>query len=248
MAGITNGEFAVRALNAGVGGVVLGSYNIDRQVLSAAYQSTIRGRCEFCYPLETLAQRIIHEVDTVRSSHKDQAIFVSLRFSDTNSVHEIANELSEVSLSPFVIEINAHCRQREIRSLGAGQSLLERPEKIEEAIKYLKEKDFLVSVKTRSPGLDCRKFAKQLVHWGGDIFHLDAYIPGTDGPDISLISQATSVDDILIIGNNSINNAKIASQVLSTGAIAFSTARAAMTNPGVIGKIVEDLRNFPERD
>ncbi|MFX0113813.1 MAG: tRNA-dihydrouridine synthase [Candidatus Hodarchaeota archaeon] len=243
MAGITDGEFAVRVLKAGAGGVILGSFNIDQETLTAAIESRKRGRQEFCFPLNSLSQHLADEVDKIRLSHKNESIFLSFRFTAARSVSKIISELSE-SISPdVIIEINAHCRQLEICSVGAGQALLEREDEVRQAIGFLKEKDFMVSVKTRSLDLNCGKFAAKAADWGADYFHLDAYVPGMPGPDLSAIQTAAMVDEIAVIGNNSITDPKIAAQVLSTGAKAFSIAREAMKNPQIIGDISKTLKN-----
>ncbi|MFQ5979923.1 MAG: tRNA-dihydrouridine synthase [Candidatus Heimdallarchaeota archaeon] len=247
MAGITDGKFAVRALHGGAGGAILGSFNIDRQALSAAHLVRKRGRLEFCHPLDSLAEQLSHEVKLIRSSHKKENIFLSLRFSESESLHNIISELSDRISSNLHFEINAHCRQMEITSVGGGQSLLKRPQELQKAIDILKAKGFLISVKARSPSLACQDFAKRLAGWGVDFFHLDAYTPGKVGPDLEAIRAAATAEDITIIGNNSITDSSLAQQVLSCGAKCFSIARAAMNNPEIIGEIAKNLRTTRNR-
>lgn len=246
MAGITDGQFAANVLDAGAGGAILGSYNIDRQVLAAALKSRERGRLEFCYPIENLAHQLIKEVQIAQSSHSERRIFLSIRYATTSSVRKIIAELAQNIQSNFIIEINAHCRQKEVTSTGGGQALLKRRHELQRAIEILKGKDFVISVKARSPGLGCEAFAKQLADWGVDYFHIDAYTPGVEGPDFAAIRAAAAVEDIAVIGNNSIRSPRTALQVLSCGARAFSIARAALDNPEVIGSIARNLSHFPK--
>jgi TIM-barrel protein len=246
MAGITDGQFAAKVLDAGAGGAILGSYNIDRQVLAAALKSRERGRLEFCYPIENLSHQLIKEVRIAQSSHSERRIFLSIRYAAASSIRQIIGELAQSFHSSLTIEINAHCRQQEVTSTGGGQALLKRQHELQKAIDILKGKDFVISVKTRSPGLSCEAFAKQLADWGVDYFHIDAYTPGMDGPDFAAISTAATVEDIAVIGNNSITSPEAALQVLSCGAQAFSIARAALENPEAIGNIAKNLRHSPK--
>lgn len=246
MAGITDGQFAAGILDAGAGGAILGSYNIDRQVLAAALKSRERGRLEFCHPIDNLSHQLIKEVRIAQSSHSERKIFLSIRYAVASSVRQIIGELSQNIHTDLIIEINAHCRQKEVTSIGGGQALLKRQKELQKAIDILKGNDFLISVKARSPGLSCEVFAKQLTDWGVDYFHLDAYVPGVDGPDFAAIRAAAAVEDITIIGNNSITDPRTAIQVLSCGARAFSIARAAINNPKAIGSIARNLRNHPK--
>ncbi|MHA2272166.1 MAG: tRNA-dihydrouridine synthase [Candidatus Hodarchaeales archaeon] len=246
MAGITDGQFAAKVLDAGAGGAILGSYNIDRQVLGAALKSKGRGRLEFYYPIENLSHQLIKEVQIAQSSHSERKIFLSIRYAAASSIRQIIGELAQNIHSSLIIEINAHCRQKEIISTGGGQALLKRQHELQKAIDILKGKDFVISVKARSPGLSCEAFAKQLADWGVDYFHIDAYTPGVDGPDFAAIRAAAAVEDIAVIGNNSITTPRTAFQVLSCGARAFSIARAALDNPKTIGSIARNLRNYPK--
>jgi TIM-barrel protein len=246
MAGITDGQFAAEVLDGGAGGAILGSYNIDRQVLAAALKSRERGRLEFCYPIEKLAHQLIKEVRIAQSSHSEPTIFISIRFAAAGSIRQIIGELAQNSHTNLMIEINAHCRQKEVTSTGGGEALLKRQNELQKAIDILKGKDFMISVKARSPGLNCEAFAKQLADWGVDYFHIDAYTPGVDGPDFAAIRAATSVENIAVIGNNSIRDPRTAHQVLSCGARAFSIARAAIDNPKAIGTIVRNLNADPK--
>ena len=129
-----------------------------------------------------------------------------------------------------IVEINCHCRQEELTSIGCGQSMLKRPDLedyVKEVVKNSKSK---VSLKMRAnvEGVDDLEIAKLAEDSGVDYLHIDAMKKGVFDADYDLIKKIANETNIFIIGNNSVNSIENAQKMLESGANGFSIARAAI--------------------
>ncbi|MBC7118341.1 MAG: tRNA-dihydrouridine synthase, partial [Methanobacteriaceae archaeon] len=175
MAGISNARFCLKLIPYGFNMVTLGGYNADKPTVRAAKKIIERGRLEFDFSADELPI-IIQEEASLIKNNADVMVSVNLRSVSPDPVIEISR-IKEVD----VVEINAHCRQEELTSIGCGQALLMNPERLEDFTKEVaKKSDSKVSVKIRGniPGVDELEIAKVLDNSGVDYIHLDAMKPG----------------------------------------------------------------------
>lgn len=228
MAGITDGEFCSKMAKYGFDLVTIGGYNADQGAIKAGLKILKRGRPEFEVAEEDLVLHITNEVKFIKDQNRYKGLVsVNLRSSSPDPIIKIS-KIPELDL----VEINAHCRQKELVKSGCGQALMNDPEKLRDfTTKVVKNCKKKVSVKIRAnvPGVDTLKVAMAVNDAGADYIHVDAMKPGFDCADYSVIESIKEKMDIFIIGNNSIRDLRTARNMLSSGADGISIARAAIS-------------------
>ncbi|MDI9623675.1 MAG: tRNA-dihydrouridine synthase [Methanothermobacter sp.] len=226
MAGISNARFCLKLIPYGFNMVTLGGYNADKPTVKAAKKIMERGRLEFDFSADELPIIIQKEVSLIKD-RTDVMVSVNLRAVTPDPIIEISR-INEVD----VVEINAHCRQGELTSIGCGQALLMDLERLEDFTReVVRRSDSKVSVKIRGniPGVDEVEVAKVLDDSGVDYIHLDAMKPGFDCADFKLVNGVSKViENATLIGNNSIRDLESARRMLKAGADGISIARAAI--------------------
>lgn len=235
VAGITDASFG-NLFSDFVGAVFLGGFSIDERTISASKRIASRGRKEFIFedPLEGISE----ELEKVRGYIPG----VNVRVSEKNPLLEIAEICNQKNA---ILEINAHCRQKEIVESGSGESLLRRPEILEEWIREVKKRDVVVSLKIRSGVVDEATLARKMEKAGLDILHVDAM--KKEGADLDAIRRIRNSTELFIIGNNSIRSFADAKEMFGRGANMVSLARAVLENPAVLREISEGIeKHFSE--
>lgn len=239
MAGITDGDFARLAAEGGAGGVSIGGFSIERKLLNASKEINQRGRAEFIFPWDRASEFIAREVNKVKGICP---VLVNLRTTKKDQLIEFCRKLSDICQEGFIIEINAHCRQPEIMALGGGQNLLSRTDLLKDMIFEVKALKLPVSMKIRSSVIDNSVLIEIANKCSPDFLHIDSYSPGVPGTDLETIRDVSSKirDEVKIIGNNSIVDARSSLAVMRAGASYFSVARAVKDDPSKVGKIWSD--------
>lgn len=226
MAGISNARFCLKLAPYGFNMVTLGGYNADKPTVKAAKKIMERGRLEFDFSADELPYIIQEEASLIKNK-ADVMVSVNLRAVSPDPIIEISR-IKEVD----VVEINAHCRQMELTSIGCGQTLLMDLERLEDFTReVVRRSNSKVSVKIRGniPGVDESKVAKVLDESGVDYIHLDAMKPGFNSADLKLVNRVSKmIERAALIGNNSIRDLESARRMLKAGADGISIARAAM--------------------
>lgn len=225
MAGITNAEFAMKLIPYGFDAVSIGGYDTDSETINAGAQIIKRGRKEFHFPEDEIYNVIENEVNTIKNKYPNIIVSANLRATSPEPISKISN-IKNLD----IVEINCHCRQEELTSIGCGQSMLKRPDLedyVKEVVKNSKSK---VSLKMRAnvEGVDNLEIAKLAEDSGVDYLHIDAMKKGVFDADYDLIKKIANETNIFIIGNNSINSIENAQKMLESGANGFSIARAAI--------------------
>ena len=234
MAGICNGDFCSKASKAGAGMVTLGGLNFDMETLTASRKISQRGRREFEIDLHLLTDYLKGEVR--KASINGTPVAVNVRAATMKGIIFAGESVSQSGAT--VLEINAHCRQPEMLSVGAGQALLGRLDELSEWIKHLKDSFNLnVILKWRGNVVDDLRVAKMAEAAGVDAFDIDAMKPGEVCGDLRLIRKLSENVDVFLIGNNSIRDFESAIRMLNSGADAVSIARAAIHDPTLVGRI-----------
>ncbi|MFB6253006.1 MAG: tRNA-dihydrouridine synthase [Halobacteriaceae archaeon] len=196
------------------GAAFLGGIAIDAETRRAAKQLIERDRNEFL-PANPHAfiESQLAALDTVplRPAINVRTISVT----PLERVAEICNEYNAI------IEINAHCRQEEMCSVGAGESLLADVDRLSHYVSVAAETGATVSVKTRAevPDTNLCHVASAIESAGGEIIHVDAM--DTE----SIIADINQVSNCFIIANNGVRDRDSAAEYLSYGADAVSVGR-----------------------
>lgn len=226
MAGITNGEFCLKNAKYGFDILTLGGYNIDSNTIIAGEAILKRGRSEFQTSVDNYIEVIEKETKFLKDNWNG-IISVNVRSTLAENIINIAN-------LPYVdvIEINAHCRQKELINIGCGQSLLKQNDVLFNLVNdVIDNTDSKVSVKFRANvnGVDDLFIAKSLDNLGCDFIHIDAMNPGVQSADLELVKSICSIVDCCVIGNNSIIDIESAKAMISAGCGGISIARKVLS-------------------
>lgn len=222
MAGITDGTFCKKMIPYGFDMLTIGGYNIDEATITAGHSIIQRGRPEFDIKKENILPTIQEQARIIKDSWNG-IVSANLRSTSPESIIEIS-KLPEID----VVEINAHCRQHEITSIGCGQALLYDLDKLHDFTKnVVKEAESKVSVKIRAniENIDDIEASKIIEDAGADYLHVDAMKPGYNHADYDIIRSIKENTEIFLIGNNSIRDLKSAKLMFSAGADGISMAR-----------------------
>ncbi len=231
MAGITDSAFASKnAKNAGL--AVIGGYNLDKETNASAAKLVERGRQEFLSdaPLEFFETEV-NAVDTVG------AVGFNVR---AVSLDPLIKAASIVKAAGGILELDAHCRQEEMVSIGVGEALMKDLPRLTEWIKKIKETGVVLSVKVRANVVDDVALARSIENAGADILHVDAMKEGA-GADLRAILRIRDSTRLFLIGNNSIMDIMDARDMFSKGADMISVSRGVLEDDGFIDALVEDV-------
>jgi len=225
MAGITNAKFALKLIPYGFDMVTLGGYNTDTKTIAAGAKILNRGRSEFDIAKDDLINTIEKETNIIKEKYPVK-VSANLRAISPDPIIEI----SKIK-SLDVVEVNCHCRQKEIMDIGCGQSMLEDMDFFIDFIKdIVKQSKSQISVKIRANvnGVDTLKVAKIIDNLSVDFLHVDAMKPGYNYADLDIISKIARQTNTFLIANNSIRSIKEANAMINNGADGISIARAAI--------------------
>ena len=122
-----------------------------------------------------------------------------------------------------IIEVNAHCRQAELCSVGCGETLLANTDRLVTVVRSAAETNAVVSVKVRAevPGVDLPVTAKRVAAAGADVLHVDAM----DSERVIAEIDAAVGTSLFVIANNGIRDRETAFEYLRYGADAVSVGR-----------------------
>jgi TIM-barrel protein len=236
MGGITDSFFANQnAKDAGL--IILGGYNLDEETKDAAISIIARGREEFVEndPFEHIGKEI-------KAIEGESAIAINVRSTSIEPLIKIANIVKDAGA---ILELDAHCRQKEMTDIGTGQALLNDIPKLCEWIAKIKETGVVLSVKIRANVVDDKKLARKIESAGADILHVDAMREG-EGPDIELIKDIRDATRMFLICNNSVTDFNTAKEMFSRGADMISVARGVLENPAIINQLVSNVSTLQE--
>ena len=121
MAGISNSDFLNKVIPYGFDVATLGGYSLDTPTIEASKKIVERGRKEFDFPLDEIFSHIENEVDSVKEVHNDVKVSANVRATTPQPIIEIG-KIRNLD----IVEINCHCRQEEIMSVGCGQEMLKK--------------------------------------------------------------------------------------------------------------------------
>ncbi|MDF1533830.1 MAG: methanogenesis marker 9 domain-containing protein [Methanosarcinaceae archaeon] len=240
MAGITDSAFAnEHADRAGL--VVIGSFNLDDKTNDAASKIVARGRDEFISddPFEFLK----NEIEGIKS---DSVVAVSVR---STTIEPLLDAAKIVKDAGAILELDAHCRQKEMVNIGVGEPLMHDIPQLVDWICKIKETGVVLSVKIRANVVNNIDLTRAIESAGADILHVDA-MGEVLGADLRAIRSIRDSTNMFLIGNNSITCFKDAKDMLARGANMISVARGVLNDstPDLISELVYDITKFQEGD
>lgn len=236
MAGITDAEFLNKVIPFGFDTATLGGYSLDAETIEASEKIIKRGRNEFHFLQDEIIGHIKKEVNLIKKQHPDVKVSVNVRSTTPQPIIEVS-KIDNLD----IVEINCHCRQEEILTIGCGQNMLKRGDLADYIKDVVDNASCEVSVKIRAnvEGSDTLKIAKLIENAGADYLHIDAMKAGIFDADYDLLTEICSNTNIKVIGNNSIDSEQKIEKMLKTGVYGFSIARALIS-----GKLNFNISNF----
>ncbi len=242
LAGISNRNFCQEILRYGAGMVTLGGFSIDYASHKATIKMIERGRNEFVLPTKQKNAKLWSRKNLVLEKlNKHQSINVNVRFSKVDNLTKIW--LKKFTEFVDFIEINAHCRQKEIINTNSGQSLLTNLERLELLLNNIRTilPTFPLGIKIRGYLVkEYQQFVRILDKFSISFIHSDTMLPGHHRANIKIIHNLVNSTDIPIIGNNSVQTINDIKTMLEAGAKAVSIARPLIRNPKFIQRLVKD--------
>lgn len=228
MAGRNDGDFCCSIGNLGVGMVTVGGVSVDEKSMEASRKMVERGRKEFLFDdLHDFLEKHI-----AKAQESKACVCVNIR-SATVEGYVAASEM--IADLHAVVEINAHCRQKEMMEIGAGQHLLKDGGKLKTVLDTLRDIGIRAVLKFRGNVIPEREFLERVQP---DAVHIDAYREGEKGFDFAVFERISDFS-CFKIGNNSVNTPEVALEVL-TLCDAFSFAQIAW-NKEVVKTLVEKV-------
>lgn len=236
MAGITDSNFLNKVIPLGFNVATLGGYSLDEPTLDASRKIIKRGRKEFDFPLNDIFTHIANEVNSIKKIYNDIKVSANVRATTPQPIIQAGN-IENLD----IVEINCHCRQEEIISVGCGQEMLNRNDLHEFIAQIVDNVDCEVSVKIRAnvDGINTLKIAKVIEDAGADYLHIDAMKKGVFEADWKLLYEICNNVNIKVIGNNSVNSNDNLEKMINTGVYGFSIARSIIS-----GNLDFDISNF----
>jgi len=204
-----------RAAEPWVGCAFLGGVALDGPTRAAARRLRDRDRSEFLpdSPIEFVDGQLAALADA------DLRPAFNVRSAATEPIRGAAAVCADRGA---ILEVNAHCRQREMCAAGAGESLLRDGERLREQVAAAASAGATVSVKLRTEvaGVDLPDLSAQLVDAGADALHVDAMDSEPVVADV-----VAAAPDAFVIANNGVRDRESAVEYLEYGADAVSVGR-----------------------
>jgi len=201
----------------GLGMVTIGGLSVDDVAKSQTKKMIERGRSEFF--VHNHEDYIREQVAIARES--EALVAVNIRSATVGGYLDAAAVIAEAG---GIVEIDAHCRQDEMTSIGAGQALLYDFSKLQEILWQIKNELGVTTVLKFRGNIVPELAIANAVEGCCDVLHVDAMLKGKDAPDFSVFREIP--DDLFLIGNNSVRDTASAQAILEY-CDAFSFARIA---------------------
>ena len=129
-----------------------------------------------------------------------------------------------------ILEINAHCRQPEVREVGCGETLLADSDRLTKYVEAATVEGAAVSIKVRAdvPGVDLPTVARRVEDAGADAIHVDAM------DSEAVIRDVAAATDLFVIANNEVRDRASVREYLAYGANAVSVGRPSREPTGPV--------------
>lgn len=207
---------------------VLGGIALDPRSRAAARKLVARGRTEFL-PRDPAGfvdrQLAALEEDPIRPG-------INVRSATPDPLPEVAQICADRG---GFLEINAHCRQDELRAVGCGETLLADTPRLAEYVRTATEAAEVpvgVKVRTEVPEVDLPALAECLEDAGATYLHVDAM----DSEEV--VADVTDACDLYVVANNGVRGREEVAEYRSHGADAISVGRPS-NDPTVLARVRE---------
>ncbi|ELZ34800.1 tRNA-dihydrouridine synthase [Halorubrum tebenquichense] len=239
LSGAADAEWARRAAGY-VDVALLGGVALDPASRAAARDLVARGREEFLPtdPLGFVADQLDAVADIDDSPVRPG---INVRSATLGPVREAAEICAD---RDAVCEINAHCRQPELRAVGCGESLLRDPDRLSRYVAAAAETGATTSVKVRAglPGVDLAATATVAAEAGADWLHVDAMdSEAAVGAVASALDDAPA--DATLIANNGVRGRETVAEYAARGADAVSVGRPT-EDPPVLARVADAVADW----
>ncbi len=222
----------------------LGGIALDADSRDAARALVARGRSEFlpADPIQFVDDQLTELDET--ESHAESAdpvdpaapfiAGVNVRSATVDPVAEAAAVCADHGAA---IEINAHCRQAELRAVGCGETLLRNTPRLREYVATAAEEGATVSVKVRAevPGVDLAATARAVADAGADVIHVDTMDSEHVVSDVASVAEETG---LFVVANNGVRDRWTTREYFDYGADAVSVGRPS-DDPVVMNRVRE---------
>lgn len=196
------------------GAAILGGIALDEPSREAARDLVARGREEFLPPDP------LSFVDAQLGQLRDAPIRagINVRSTTVEPIREVATICRD---HDALLEVNAHCRQDELRAVGCGERLLKDGDRLCRYVRTAADTGATVGVKVRAevPGVDLPSLTARLAAAGASYVHVDAM----DSEPV--IADVVDAADLFVIANNGVRDERTVREYLGYGADAVSIGR-----------------------
>jgi len=244
LSGAADADWARRAAPH-VDAAVLGGVALDPPSRAAARALVSRDRSEFL-PDDPIAW-IDRQLDAVADAPLVPG--VNVRSATVDPIREAAAVCADRGA---VCEINAHCRQPELRGVGCGESLLRDTDRLAEYVAAAAGTGAATSVKVRAEveGVDLVAVADAVESAGADWFHVDAMdseriVRDLGGAGVPSAAAATPRTDLTVIANNGVRGRETVAEYAAHGADAVSVGRPS-ERPAVLARVGDAVTAWRE--
>ena len=235
LSGAADADWA-RAAAPHVDAAIMGGIALDPASRAAARDLVGRDREEF------LPNDPIGWVERQLRAVTDEPIRpgVNLRSATVEPVREAAAICAEHGA---VCEINAHCRQPELRAVGCGESLLRDTDRLVEYVAAAAKTGVTTSVKVRAEvsGVDLVAVADAVAVAGADWLHVDAMDSEAVVADLTDCEPADPRRDLTVIANNGVRGQETVAEYVTYGADAVSVGRPS-DNPPTLSRVADAVQ------
>jgi TIM-barrel protein len=234
-----------RAAAEHVDAALLGGVALDPASRAAARDLVARGRSEFL-PADPLAF-VADQLDGLADAPVRPGI--NVRSATPEPVREVARVCADRGA---VCEVNAHCRQPELRAVGCGESLLRDPDRLARYVAAAAETGATTSVKVRAevPGVDLVAVAERVAAAGADWLHVDAMDSEAVIGDLAAAVDAAPASgaagglaDLTLVANNGVRGRETVAEYAAHGADAVSVGRPT-EDPPVLARVADAVEEW----
>ena len=205
------------------GAAFVGGVALDEPSREAARALVDRDRREFLPddPLTFINEQLTALADTPIQPG------VNVRSTTVDPIREAAAICAD---HDAILEINAHCRQPELREVGCGETLLADSDRLTKYVEAAAAEGAAVSIKVRTevPGVDLPTVARRIEDAGADVIHVDAM------DSEATIRDVAAATDLFVIANNEVRDRESVREYLGYGADAVSVGRPSREPTGPV--------------
>ncbi|AKU08492.1 tRNA-dihydrouridine synthase [Haloferax gibbonsii] len=212
-----------------VGAAFLGGVALDDASQAAARELVARGRSEFLAddPVAFVSDQL---ASLAGFDGEDRFVAVNVRATSPAPIREVAAVCADRGAG---VEINAHCRQDELRAVGCGETLLRDTDRLASYVAAAAESGAPVGAKVRAEidDVDLPSLAVALADAGADWLHVDAM-----DSEAAIADVAAAAPELFLVANNGVRDRETATEYLDYGADAVSVGRPS-DNPAVLRRV-----------